>query len=79
MDLADLPLTMIAIVTLVGALLGGAIAHWRRGSSHVVTGVIIGGCLSLLLGVFGAIYSVIAMALAFVALVVIVVLSSLFG
>ena len=79
MDFASLPLALIAVVTLVGALLGGAIAHWRRGSSHIVTGAIIGGAFFFLLAVLGAIYTTIAIGLGLAAMAFFAVYAFFFG
>lgn len=60
MDLASLnaqSYAVIAVVSVAGALLGGAIAHWRRGAGFIATGAIIGGLAAFLFGLAGTIYS----------------------
>lgn len=42
MDLTTHAMLRVGFVTIIGAALGGAIAHRRRGSGHILTGAIIG-------------------------------------
>ena len=79
MDLGSLPLAIIAVITLVGAILGGAIAHWRRGASHILTGAIIGAALACLLAILGAVYTTIAIGLGLAALAFFVIYAFFFG
>lgn len=70
---------IIAVVTAAGAALGGAIAHWRRGSAYIVTGAIIGGLAAFLFGFAGAVYSGVIYAVGLVVILVIVVYGWLSG
>ena len=79
MDLGSLPLAIIAVITLVGAILGGAIAHWRRGAGHILTGAIIGAALACLLAILGAVYTTIAIGLGLAAMAFFVIYAFFFG
>jgi hypothetical protein len=66
MDLSTQNIVLVSVLTIAGAVLGGAVAHWKRGSAHVATGAIIGG-LSLFL--FSFVLTVYAIALGALAIV----------
>ncbi|MFL5006714.1 MAG: hypothetical protein ACJ8DK_15340 [Microvirga sp.] len=66
MDLSTQNIVLVSVLTIAGAVLGGAVAHWKRGSGHVATGAIIGG-LSLFL--FSFVLTVYASALGALAIV----------
>jgi hypothetical protein len=66
MDLSTQTIVLVSVLTIAGAVLGGAVAHWKRGSAHVATGAIIGG-LSLFL--FSFVLTVYASALGALAIV----------
>jgi hypothetical protein len=66
MDLSTRTIVLVSVLTIAGAVLGGAVAHWKRGSAHVATGAIIGG-LSLFL--FSFVLTVYASALGALAIV----------
>ena len=66
MDLSTQTIILVSVLTIAGAVLGGAVAHWKRGSAHVATGAIIGG-LSLFL--FSFVLTVYASALGALAIV----------
>ena len=66
MDLSTQTIVLVSVLTIAGAVLGGAVAHWKRGSAHVATGAIIGG-LSLFL--FSFVLTVYAIALGALAIV----------
>jgi hypothetical protein len=66
MDLSTQNIVLVSVLTIAGAVLGGAVAHWKRGSAHVATGAIIGG-LSLFL--FSFVLTVYASALGALAIV----------
>ena len=42
MDLSTQTIVLVSVLTIAGAVLGGAVAHWKRGSRHIATGAIIG-------------------------------------
>jgi hypothetical protein len=68
MDLSTQTIALVSVLTLAGAVLGGAVAHWKRGSAHIATGAIIGG-LSLFLFAFAAtVYASVIGAMAIVAI-----------
>ncbi|HKG82612.1 MAG TPA: hypothetical protein VKB16_05575 [Beijerinckiaceae bacterium] len=66
MDLSTQTIVLVSVLTIAGAVLGGAVAHWKRGSAHIATGAIIGG-LSLFL--FSFVLTVYASALGALAIV----------
>jgi len=66
MDPSTQTIVLVSVLTIAGAVLGGAVAHWKRGSAHVATGAIIGG-LSLFL--FSFVLTVYAIALGALAIV----------
>jgi hypothetical protein len=66
MDLSTQTIVLVSVLTIAGAVLGGAVAHWKRGSAHIATGAIIGG-LSLFL--FSFVLTVYAIALGALAIV----------
>ena len=66
MDLSTQTIVLVSVLTIAGAVFGGAVAHWKRGSAHVATGAIIGG-LSLFL--FSFVLTVYASALGALAIV----------
>jgi hypothetical protein len=66
MDLSTQTIVLVSVLIIAGAVLGGAVAHWKRGSAHVATGAIIGG-LSLFL--FSFVLTVYASALGALAIV----------
>lgn len=77
-NLTTQSMLLVAVLTLAGAALGGAMAHWRRGSGHVVTGAVIGGILMFIVSLVGALYSGVIIALGLVALAAIL-FSATFG
>ena len=79
MDLTTQSLLLVGLVTAVGAGLGGALAHWRRGPGHVLIGIVIGGLGTFLFAFVATVYGGIIVALAIVALAVLAVGGWLFG
>lgn len=79
MDLSTNALLVVGFATLIGAVLGGAVAHWRRGSGHIVTGALIGGLGTLLFSFVATVYAGVIGALSMVALAVLVVGGWLFS
>lgn len=73
MDLTTHAFLLVGFVSAVGAALGGAIAHWRRGSGHILTGAIIGGLGTFLFAFVATIYAGVIGALGILALAVLVV------
>ncbi|WP_181832761.1 GlsB/YeaQ/YmgE family stress response membrane protein [Bosea caraganae] len=64
---------MLLVAAVLGALLGGAVAHWRRGSGMIVTGAIIGAIALPLICLAALFYTVIAGGIILLALAVMVV------
>lgn len=58
-----------AILVAAGALLGGAVAHWRRGREMILTGAIIGAIVMPIAGLLFAIYLGVFVAVIAVAMV----------
>lgn len=69
---------LLLMLALLGAVLGGAIGHWRRGRDMIVTGAIIGAITLPLLGIGAAMVSGIIVLLV-IAAVVIGILGSIFA
>ena len=67
MDLSTQTIVLVSVLTIAGAVLGGAVAHWKRGSAHVATGAIIGGLSLFLLSFVVTVYASALGALAIVA------------
>jgi hypothetical protein len=67
MDLSTQTIVLVSVLTLVGAALGGAVAHWKRGSAHVATGAIIGGLSLFLFAFVATVYASVIGAMAVVA------------
>ena len=64
MDLSMDAIVVMLVLTLTGATLGGAIAHWKRGSAYVATGAIIGGLSLFLFGFVATVYATVIGAMA---------------
>lgn len=75
LGLGQQTIVMLLVSAVFGALLGGAIAHWRRGSHMIVTGAIIGAIALPLISLFALLYMGVIIVLALAALVV----GSVFG
>ena len=67
MDLSTQTIVLVSVLTIAGAVLGGAVAHWKRGSAHVATGAIIGGLSLFLVSFVLTVYASVLGALAIVA------------
>jgi hypothetical protein len=67
MDLSTQTIVLVSVLTIAGAVLGGAVAHWKRGSAHVATGAIIGGLSLFLVSFVLTVYASALGALAIVA------------
>jgi hypothetical protein len=67
MDLSTQTIVLVSVLTIVGAVLGGAIAHWKRGSAHIATGAVIGGLSLFLFAFVATVYASVIGAMAAVA------------
>jgi hypothetical protein len=67
------PLILAGLLAGLGALLGGAVAHWRRGSGMIVTGAIIGAVALPLIGLATFFYAIYAGAIVLIGLVILVI------
>ena len=67
MDLSTQTIVLVSVLTIAGAVLGGAVAHWKRGSAHFATGAIIGGLSLFLVSFVLTVYASALGALAIVA------------
>ena len=83
MDLSTQTIVVVAVLTLAGAVLGGAIGHWRRGGAYIATGAVIGGLSLFLFGfvaaAYGGMIGTIATAIVIIAVACIIVWGFLFG
>lgn len=75
LGLSDRTLALAAALAVIGALLGGALAHWCRGRAMIVTGAIVGAILLPL----AAIAYMVHFGMIIVAVVVLAVLGGLAG
>jgi hypothetical protein len=70
----------LSILTIVGALLGGAVGHWKRGGgAYIVSGAIIGGLSLAIFGLAAAVYAGVILAMAVVAVLALLAWNFLFG
>jgi MFS-type transporter involved in bile tolerance (Atg22 family) len=53
---------VLVLAALIGSVLGGAIAHWRRGKEMIVTGAIIGAIMLPVIAVLASIYFTVGIA-----------------
>jgi hypothetical protein len=83
MDLSTQTIAVVSVLTLAGAVLGGAIGHWRRGSAYIATGAIIGGLSLFIVGfvaaAYGGMIGTIATAIVVIAVAGLIVWGFLFG
>jgi hypothetical protein len=80
MDLSTQPLVLVSVLTVVGALLGGAVAHWKRGSAHhIATGALIGGLSLFLVSFVLTVYGSVIGAMAVVAVLALLAWQFVFG
>jgi hypothetical protein len=79
MDLSTQSLVLVSLLTLAGAALGGAVAHWKRGSSHIATGAIIGGLSLFLFSFVLTVYASVIGAMAVVAILGVLAWQFVFG
>lgn len=79
MDVTTHGILLVAFVTAVGAALGAAIAHWKRGPGHLLVGAMIGGLSIFLFAFIATIYAGVIGALGILALAVLLVFGSVFA
>jgi len=79
MDLSTQTIVLVSVLTVAGAALGGAVAHWKRGSGHVVTGAIIGGLSLFIFSFVATVYAGVIGALGLAAVAALVAYNFLFG
>ena len=79
MDLSTQTVVLVSVLTIAGALLGGAVAHWKRGSAHIATGAIIGGLALFIFSFVATVYSCVIAALGLAALMGLLAYNFLFG
>jgi hypothetical protein len=73
------PLFIAALLCAVGAVLGGALAHYHRGRDMILTGAIIGGAAGAAASIAALYYVALLAPLALVGLLGFFVLNWLFG
>ena len=71
-------IVMLVVAAVLGALLGGAVAHWRRGAGMIVTGAIIGAIVLPLIGLAALLYAAYAGAIMLLGMALLAI-SSVFG
>jgi hypothetical protein len=79
MDLSTQTLVLVSVLTIAGAVLGGAIAHWKRGNAYIATGALIGGLSLFLVSFVATVYASVIGALAVVAVLGFVAFQLVFG
>ena len=79
MDLSTQTIVLVSVLTIAGAVLGGAVAHWKRGSAHIATGAIIGGLALFIFSFVATVYSGVIAALGLAALMGLLAYNFLFG
>ena len=83
MDLSTQTIVLVSVLTLAGAVLGGAVGHWKRGGPYIATGAIIGGLSLFIVGfvaaAYGGMIGTIATAIVVIAVAGLIVWGFLFG
>jgi hypothetical protein len=79
MDLSTQTIVLVSVLTLAGAVLGGAVGHWKRGGPYIATGAIIGGLSLFIFGFVATVYAGVIGAMALVIVVGFLVWNFLFG
>jgi hypothetical protein len=79
MDLSVQALVLVGFVSAVGAALGAAIAHWKRGRGHLIVGALIGGLGTFLFAFVATVYAGVIGALSILAVAVLVVFGTVFS
>jgi hypothetical protein len=79
MDLSTQTIVVVSVLTIAGAFLGGAVAHWKRGSAHIATGAIIGGLSLFLFSFVLTVYASVIGAMAVVAVLALLAWQFVFG
>lgn len=73
------PYVIAALLSVAGALLGGAMAHYRRGSGMILTGAIIGAAAGAVISLITFYYAAMLAPVALLAFFGFVALNWLFG
>jgi hypothetical protein len=79
MDVSTQTIVIVAVLTIAGAVLGGAVGHWRRGGAYIATGALIGGLSLFLFGFVASVYAGVIGAMALVAVLGLLAWNFLFG
>ena len=79
MDLSTQTIVLVSVLTLAGAVLGGAVGHWKRGGPYIATGAIIGGLSLFIFGFLATVYAGVIGAIAVVAVLGFLAWNFLFG
>ena len=79
MDVSTQTIVIVAVLTIAGAILGGAVGHWRRGGAYIATGALIGGLSLFLFGFVASVYAGVIGAMALVAVLGLLAWNFLFG
>jgi hypothetical protein len=79
MDLSTQTIVLVSVLTIAGAVLGGAVGHWKRGGPYIVTGAIIGGLSLFIFGFMATVYAGVIGAMALVIVVGFLAWNFLFG
>ena len=79
MDVSTQTIVIVSVLTIAGAILGGAVGHWKRGGAYIVTGALIGGLSLFLFGFVATVYAGVIGAMALVAVLGLLAWSFLFG
>ena len=82
-DLSTQTIVLVSVLMLAGAVLGGALGHWRGGGAYIASGAIIGGLSLFIVGfvaaAYGGMIGTIAIAIVIVAVAGFIVWGFLFG
>ena len=79
MDVSTQTIAIVAVLTIAGAILGGAVGHWKRGGAYIATGALIGGLSLFLFGFVASVYAGVIGAMALVAVLGLLAWNFLFG
>ncbi|HEX8665858.1 MAG TPA: hypothetical protein VF744_17730 [Beijerinckiaceae bacterium] len=79
MDLSTQTIVLVSVLTLAGAVLGGAVGHWKRGGPYIATGAVIGGLSMFIFGFVATVYAGVIGAMALVIVVGFLAWNFLFG
>ena len=79
MDVSTQTIVIVSVLTIAGAILGGAVGHWKRGGAYIATGALIGGLSLFLFGFVASVYAGVIGAMALVAVLGLLAWNFLFG